>query len=108
MLANGQAVLVNACAYRSPKITEEPDNQRLIDQLPSVQFTRRWFTEAVLPAVRDGQRLLVVKRGRLWKLPPAVQASSGVLMDPAPVSPQLSRVVLDAVQQFLLNSEWAH
>ena len=103
MLANGQPVLVNACAYRSPKITEEPDNRRLIELLPSVRSMRRWLQEAVLPLVRNGRRLLVVKRGRLWKLSPEIQGIDGVVTDPAPVSPQLSRVVSKAVQDFLVR-----
>jgi len=53
---DGRAVLINACAYRSRKISEEPGNKKLAEQLNSVSFTRKWLVEAVLPLAKSGKR----------------------------------------------------
>jgi len=92
---------VNACAYRSPKISNEPDNRKLIERLPSVQFTRRWLLEAILPEAEAGNRLIIGKRHGLWNLPAAVKSSRGFIADPAPVSPHLSKVVWEQANAFL-------
>ncbi len=42
-IADGRAVFVNACAYRSPKISQEPDNRATMKTLCSVAFTRQWL-----------------------------------------------------------------
>ncbi|WP_395330745.1 hypothetical protein WBP06_00455 [Novosphingobium sp. BL-8H] len=101
LVATGQAVVVNACAYRSPKLSEEPDNRAMIRRLPSAVFARRWLLEAVLPMAANGERLIVVKRGRQWKLPPAFAANPGVTADPAPVSPQITRAPFARIASFL-------
>lgn len=90
LLASGKAALINACPYRSPKISEEPQNRRLLKRLPSVEFTRRWLLEAVVPLADSGQRLVVAKRPGLWRLPADVRQRQGVVVDPAPVSPQIT------------------
>jgi len=93
LVFQGKAVIVNACAYRSPKISEEPDNRRLIKKLLSVQLTRRWLVEVVLPQMQAGERFVVGKRVGLWDLPNVIKGSKGFIADPAPVSPHLSAVV---------------
>jgi hypothetical protein len=35
LVISGAAAIVNACAYRSPKISAEPENRKVIQQLPS-------------------------------------------------------------------------
>lgn len=65
----GSAVIVNAVAYRSPKITEEPQNQEVARILPSARVHKEWLLEEVLPAAERGQRCVVAHRRRLWKLP---------------------------------------
>jgi len=101
LVVNGDAALINASPYRSPKVSEEPDNRRVIANLPSSAFNRRWLIEAVLPLAQKGDRLIVAKRAGLWKLPATVKASSGLAVDPAPVSPQITSTAWAAVQEFL-------
>ena len=101
LVAGGQAVLINACAYRSPRISEESDNRKLIRRLPSAVFARRWLLEGVLPLVRNGQRIVVVKRPGLWELPADFRAMAGVTFDPVPISPQLTAGPWAAVQAHL-------
>ena len=101
LLVTGKAALINACPYRSPKISEEPENKRLLKHLPSVEFTRRWLLEAVMPLADAGQKLVIAKRPGLWRLPAKVRQLSGVVVDPAPVSPQITGVPWAAVQQRL-------
>lgn len=98
LVFQGKAAIVNACAYRSPKISEEPDNRRLIKKLPSAQFTRRWLIEVVLPQMEVGSRVVVGKRHGLWDLPNFIKASNGFIADPAPVSPHLSAVVWERLK----------
>gem|GEM_PF-3918413 len=59
LLFDGSAASVNACAYRSPKISEEPNNRKLIAKLPSFGMHRKWLTEVVLPDVNAGRRLIL-------------------------------------------------
>ena len=88
LLASGKAVLVNACAYRSPKITKEPDNQKMIRRLPSSTFVQKWLLEAILPLARRGERLVVFNRGGQWKrLPKSITAESVIPVRPTPRSP---------------------
>jgi hypothetical protein len=90
LLGQRQLVLVNACAYRSPSISNEPENRSIIAKLPSAQFTRRWLMEAVLPMASRGQRLVVVKRSRLWRLDAATRVAPGLVVDKAPISPDIT------------------
>jgi hypothetical protein len=107
LVASGRAVVVNACAYRSPKIRDEPDNRAMITRLPSCVFTRRWLIEAVLPTARAGERLIVVNRGGQWKLPAAFYASPGVVRDPAPVSARITGAALVVMSEFLSAKHWS-
>jgi hypothetical protein len=101
LLATGQVALINACPYRSRKISEEPENRRLLKNLPSTAYARSWLLEAVMPLVNAGKRLLVAKRPGLWDLPAVLRNGDGVVFDPAPVSPQLTSTAWEAVQQRL-------
>lgn len=101
LVYRGDAVLINASPYRSPRISAEPDSQRLVRLLPSSAFIRRWLVEAVVPLAARGERLVVVKRPGLWRLPPEVMTAMGVIVDPAPISPQLTAGPWRAVQDFL-------
>ncbi|WP_202988408.1 hypothetical protein [Sphingopyxis terrae] len=100
LIASGKAVAVNACAYRSPKISNEKDNRRIIPRLPSAIFTRRWLLEAVLPMAAKGERLVVANRSGLWKLDTASNAN-GLVRDACPVSPRITGVALSAMNDFL-------
>lgn len=101
LLLEGKAVWINACAYRSPRLSQEAENRRLIRMLPSAQFTRQWLLEAVMPLAECGERLVVAKRFGQWKLPPELKGASGIVFDPAPVSPQVTRKPWAAVRDFL-------
>lgn len=100
LIPSGQAVLVNCCAYRSPSISKEKDNQDLIARLPSCAFTRRWLEDAIVPLARSGKVLVVAKRFGLWRIG-HLRGVPGVIFDPAPVSPHLAHEVLAQVRQFL-------
>lgn len=101
LLSDGNAVLVNACAYRSKKLSDEPENQRLLEKLPSVLFARNWLIEAVLPLAIAGQRLVIAKRHRRWNLPPSFKEAKGVIVDPAPISPHISSRPYSQIMTFL-------
>ena len=101
LVYRGDAVWINASPYRSPRISAEPDNRRLVGLLPSSAFIRRWLIDAVVPLAARGERLVVVKRPGLWRLPREVRTATGVVVDPAPVSPQLTSGPWTAVQTFL-------
>jgi len=90
LIADGRAVLVNACPYRSPKISAEPENKLLLNRLPSTTFARRWLLESVFPLAQSGERLVVAKRPGLWNLTPDARGREGVVFDPAPVSKQIA------------------
>ena len=106
-LADGHVALVNACAYRSLKISEEQPNRRVAAFLPSVRFTRSWVRDVLISLAQGGQRLVVVKRGGLWKLND-LRGTAGVVFDPAPVNPSITDsrhpggpMALTAVRNFL-------
>lgn len=101
LVASGRVVVVNACAYRSRKISEESDNQKMIPRLPSCIFTRRWLLEAALPMAKNGKRLIVVNRGGHWHLPANFSSQTGVTKDPAPVSPRITSTALQRMSEFL-------
>lgn len=101
LLSDGSAALINACPYRSPKISEEPENRKVLKQLPSVRFTRQWLLDAILPLAAEGERLVVAKRPGLWSLPTSARQAKGVVYDPAPVSPQITREPWSAVLETL-------
>ncbi len=101
LVFSGRAALVNACAYRSRRISEEPENRRVLDRLPSVHFNRAWLTEEILPQVKAGTRFIVAKRHRLWALPVTAKGSKGVLFDRAPQNPHMSTDVLNRLQEML-------
>lgn len=103
LIAAGKAALVNACAYRSRRISQEPSNRALLLRLPSVQFTRSWILDAVVPLARSGQRLIVAKRPGLWQLPKAVFDDRAIFKDNAPVNPRMSNALNLRVRDFLSN-----
>jgi hypothetical protein len=66
LVKNQKAAIVNAAAYRSPQITQEPQNKKSAKLLPSVKVHQQWLYNEVLPAARDGKRLIVAHRWSLW------------------------------------------
>ena len=65
LLFSGDLVLVNAVAYRSPAISQEPENRRLAELLPSTRVHRNWL-QGVLRSAACGERLVVAHRNGLW------------------------------------------
>jgi hypothetical protein len=100
-LSLGKAAVVNALAYRSPKISGEPENRKLADHLPSVVFHRRWLRTQLLPAAEAGKVLVIIKRPPLWGVFTGERAGSYVLYPTNPVSPYLSRTVEQHAREFL-------
>lgn len=98
-VASGQVVVVNACAYRSPRLSEEKSNQAMIRHLPSALFTRQWLMEAVLPLAARGERLVINNRGGQWRLGEAAKAP-GVVKDPCPASPYITGEALHAMNRY--------
>lgn len=101
-VASGRVVVVNACAYRSPKLSKERDNQATIRHLPSAILTRRWLLEAVLPMAVRGERLIINNRGGQWRLGAATNAP-GFVRDPCPASPLITSNAFRAMADFLAN-----
>ena len=104
-LFDGRVALVNACAYRSPKISreEEADNRKILKRLRSVKFARDWLLECMLPLAKSGRRLVVAKRYGLWRLPQTAWQVSGVTKDPYPVSPDITGDAWKKVENFIEN-----
>jgi hypothetical protein len=101
---NGLAVIVNAIAYRSPKISKEPDNINLGRSLPSNRVHRAWLHNEVVPRAQSNERLVIAHRYGLWGLnkanPPVDQ---NFMFSPNPASPYLSLPIKAAIQQWLRN-----
>lgn len=102
LVASGKAVVVNACAYRSPKISDrrEAANRAMIKRLPSTIFAKKWLIQAVLPMAEKRGRLVVINRGGLWNLGSSFKAV-GVVRDPCPRSPNITSNALEAMTKFL-------
>jgi hypothetical protein len=88
-IRDGKMALVNAVAYRSPSISQEPLNKSLAKILPSAVVHRMWLRENLLPQAARGERLVIAHRNSLWNLRRA-EAPSGVHFSKNPVSPDLS------------------
>lgn len=104
LVASGKVVVVNACAYRSPRISDkkEADNRAMIKRLPSSIMMRRWLLEVILPIAAKGDRLVINNRGKHWRLGTAANAP-GVVRDPCPASPLITSTALTAMNDFLTN-----
>jgi hypothetical protein len=103
LVANRKAVVINACAYRSPRISDknEADNRAMIRRLPSAVFMRKWLLEAVLPLAANEERLIVAHRYGQWRLPSGLKTAPGVVVDPAPVSARITSVPFARMMSFL-------
>lgn len=67
-IRDGKAVIVNAVAYRTAKIREGTENDKVAKLLPSWKVHREWFCKEVLPDAERGQRRVVAHHPRLWGL----------------------------------------
>lgn len=99
---NGTAVILNAIAYRSPKLSQEPENQNVAQLLPSTRLHREWLMNEVLLDARQNRRFIIVHRPAMWKLDRTGFASSmNVAFSPNPASPHLSMEVRQRVAKWL-------
>ena len=89
-IRSGRIALINACAYRSSNLPTGSPARAVAESLPSVAFHRQWLSEALVPAARSGNRVIVANRWGLWNIKPAEK--SAIIFDPAPVSPHISKV----------------
>ncbi|HEY2357486.1 MAG TPA: hypothetical protein VGH86_08550 [Phenylobacterium sp.] len=101
-LEAGLAVRVNAVAYRSKRLSEEPTNQALVDKLPSVALHRRWILEEVLPQALAGDRFLIVHRNGAWRLDRSL-AGPTVAFSSNPISASPSKEPVERVRQWLVG-----
>jgi len=101
-LESGEMALVNAVAYRAPKITS--DVERIARVLPSVQAHIGWLKNELLQDAISGKRLVIAHRNRLWNLRKD-SVISGVLFSACPASERLSNKTLDSVESFLTRYE---
>jgi hypothetical protein len=99
-IADGSAVMVNAVPYRSKKLSEEKNNQRVAKKLCSLAAHRRWLLEEVLPEAKNSRRFLLVHRNGWWKVP-TVSAGPCVVFSRCPASASLAVADLDRASAWL-------
>ena len=79
----------------------EPENKKIIKRLPSVLFTRSWPLNSIYSSAKKGKHIIVAKRHGLWQLPKEILNEGILIVDPAPVSPHLSKVVWNSIENKL-------
>ena len=102
-IESGQAVIVNAIAYRSPSIRNEPDNKKMRGILPSALCHRRWLMDEVLPDVKAGGRKVIVHRPSLWDLNRSMH--SDFCFSTNPVSEHLSNTMWECASRWLASRQ---
>jgi hypothetical protein len=100
-IRSGAMALVNAVPYRSRKFSDEPENKKLVEHLPSTHVHRTWLREELLPSARRGTRLVIAHRTSLWGLHRKSDEQAGLIFSKCPASPNLSRAGLAAIKEFL-------
>jgi hypothetical protein len=104
-LSGGQVVLVNAIAYRSPNLSQEPLNRRVAEMLPSVAVHRHWLHTELLAEGSEGKRLVVAHRYRIWQLDRNQQVPN-LLFSINPASAHLSWEMMGAIDKWLAQRRW--
>lgn len=102
LIRKGDAAILNAVAYRSVRLSEEPENQALAKRLPSVTFHKRWVLNELIPSAQSGQRFLIVHRNGMWGLDQDLEQSC-LRFSRNPVSPSPSNEILDSAEFWLRN-----
>ena len=98
-IANGRLALVNAVAYRSGKLSDEPWNKRVAEKLPSVALHRRWLMEQVIPEALNGRRTMIAHRQGMWKINKDQFNSPNVVFTNSPASPYLPNRIIDILRR---------
>lgn len=96
LIRDGQAVLVNAVAYRSVNMNALTDAN--MGNIPSVKVARDWIRTACAEAA-CGRRLVVFQRCRLWGV--KRHTSPGVVFATNPVSKSLSKETRAVINDYL-------
>jgi hypothetical protein len=100
-IRDGQAVIVNAVAYRSQKLAHEPQNLKLAKLLPSMRVHQQWLRDDVLP---NGSRCVVAHHRRLWNSSlPSEILPKNVHISTNPISRNLSRDLIARLDAWLLQ-----
>jgi hypothetical protein len=101
LLREGKAAVVNAMAYRSPKISHETEkaNRDIAEMLTSVQHHREWLYSDLLPAA--GEVMVVAHRPRLWELKRHLYENNFVLFPRASKYSYPPHWVFDRIEAFL-------
>lgn len=86
-IAAGKAVLVNAVAYRSPNLSQEPTNQAVARELPSLAAHRLWLLQEALPQAAAGKGFILLHRNRWWAVPIDWAGPCVLFSDPARAEP---------------------
>lgn len=86
-ITKGEAVLVNAVAYRSPHLSQEPENKAVARLLPSLAVHRRWLLKEAIPEAAVGRRFILVHRNRWWNVPQQWAGPCVLFSDPAQAEP---------------------
>jgi hypothetical protein len=86
-ISAGKAVLVNAVPYRSRKLSQEPENQKVAELLPSLAAHRDWFAKEVLPAAVACRRFVLVHRNGWWRVPARFAGCCVLFSDPTHAEP---------------------
>jgi hypothetical protein len=100
-IVSGQAVIVNAVAYRSSSITNEPDNRKMRKILPSALLHRCWLMTEVWPAVKAGKRKMIAHRPGLCDLDRRIHAD--FLFSTNPRSERLSDPMWECASRWLAS-----
>lgn len=100
-LVSGLAALVNGVAYRS--VDGHAENvSRLTSTLPSARLHRIWVENELIPQVEEGTRLVVVHRWSRWlNTFDKHRSKHGIVFSPAPVSKDLTRAEIEAIEKFM-------
>ena len=109
MIGRNEAVLVNAVPYRSGRLSAEPENQVIAKHLSSRRVHRQWLFDEVLPAARNGDRLVFVHRNRWWGIPPSEASEFVVFSDSARAEPNRQapdEYKLIRAEEWLVRSNW--
>jgi hypothetical protein len=105
-IPTGDAVVVNAVPYRSPRLSKEPHNQEVVERLLSLAEHRRWVMKEVVPEAVAERRFLLVHRNGLWKIPPRFAGACVLFSNQALAEPNRQwpdREKLERAQAWLLK-----
>ena len=97
-LVRARLALVNAIAYRSGKLSEEPENKHLAQRLPSTLLHIQWLRDELLPSATERERVIIAHRNGMWNLRHNDREHSNMIVTGSGASPHLPRYVLDRLE----------